>query len=61
MPAGHYGLSWVAIWVDGRSLSASSAEQCMNSLTGVTTAQLNPPSGLPVQAGTIASAEGCQV
>lgn len=51
--------TWIDVWVDGRAASASAAESCMNSLTGLVSVVLSPPANLPVTVGTISTSAGC--
>jgi hypothetical protein len=50
------------IWSDGRGLSTSAESDCMDRLTGTSSAILNPPAGEPVgHVGPLADASGCHV
>ncbi len=50
------------IWSDGRGLSTSAGSDCMDRLTGQSTAILNPPAGKPVaHVGPLGDASGCHV
>ncbi|MCB1155469.1 hypothetical protein KDL45_17550, partial [bacterium] len=52
--SGYGGLAWLDIYVGGRSVGSSSADRCMNSITGVQNVILNPSPGLAVRQGEIA-------
>lgn len=50
------------IWSDGRGMSTSAGSDCMDALTGTSTAILNPPAGKPVpHVGPRGDASGCHV
>lgn len=51
--------TWLDVWVDGRAMSNSAADQCMGKITKVTAMVTNPPGNLLVVSGLIASAGGC--
>jgi hypothetical protein len=51
------------VWIDGRSGTPAEAEACEDLVTGggTTTAQFNPPPGLPVMAGPIYNNHTCNI
>lgn len=46
--------AWVDVWVDGRAMSTSAADECMDAITGDHRIVVDPPAGLPVDPGPIA-------
>ncbi len=58
--SGHRGLPWVDIYVGGRRGGQSASNSCMNRITGVQTAIVNPQKGLPVEKGALTET-GCRV
>lgn len=53
--------TWLDVWVGGAGGTEAQADACMGAITKVSTAYVNPPSGLPVVAGDIYSPAGCAV
>lgn len=51
--------SWLDVWVDGRAVSNSTADQCMGKITRVAVAVVNPPSTLKVESTAPVSSNGC--
>lgn len=51
------------VWIDGRGGTPAEAEACEDQVTGggTTTAQLNPPPGLPVMPGPIYHNHACNI
>lgn len=53
--SGHNGLAWLDIYIGGRTVGASAAYSCMNRITGVQGAILNPARNYRVNIGEIAT------
>lgn len=51
--------TWLDVYVDGQSAGRDASDDCMSQITGVVTAIVDPPPGLPVTVGPISSAKGC--
>lgn len=57
---GHNGRPWLDIWLGGRGVAPEAADACARRITGLQPIVQNPPRGLPVIAGEIASVNGCR-
>lgn len=57
---GHNGHPWLDIWIGGKGVSAAESDSCARRITAVQSAIINPPRGLPVHEGEIAT-KGCKV
>ncbi len=55
------GENHLDVWIDGRDGSRSATDDCMDRITGRSTAELNPPPGRPVLAGPIFSGGKCRL
>lgn len=55
------GENHLDVWIDGRDGSRSATDDCMDRITGKSTAELNPPPGRPVLAGPIFSGGKCRL
>ena len=51
--------TWLDVWVDGEGGSEEGANACMDAITGVSDALVNPPPDLPVVAESIFGEGGC--
>ena len=57
--AGHNGLTWIDVWIDGSTTSDDASKACAEALTAVVDAILNPGPDEPVTPGPISTSEGC--
>jgi hypothetical protein len=51
--------AWLEVWIDGRAGRETSADSCINAITGTFTVVGNPVRDYPVDPGSIYSSRGC--